>query len=33
MTNKNKVHIKDVKLNKYYQFGNHYHSISNYEIE
>tara|TARA_R100000963_G_C4595223_1_gene70947 strand:- start:222 stop:569 length:348 start_codon:yes stop_codon:yes gene_type:complete len=30
---KNKVHIKDVKLNKYYQFGNHYHSISNYEID
>ena len=30
---KNKVHIKDVKLGKYYQFGNHYHSISNYEID
>ena len=30
---KNKVYIKDVKLGNYYQFGNHYHSISNYEID
>ena len=31
--NKNRIHIKDVVVDSYYQFGKHYHDISNYSID
>jgi len=31
--NKNRIHIKDVVVDNYYQFGKHYHDIYNYSID